>query len=133
MTGKQLREARKRRGMGQLALMRALGLRSTGCVSDWERGEAPIPGKHIGRIAAALGMDDTPSPARVTAPEVKHDSLRDLRERAWEMGVTISAAHGRYTLTQADCTPTRRIEAWRTLEGVAAHVERLERARRQAA
>ena len=53
ITSKPLGELRKNLGLSQAELAKQLGV-ITQCVSNWERGAAPVPYKYIESLSVAL-------------------------------------------------------------------------------
>lgn len=55
--GQVIREARKAKGLSQNDLAMLMGYETAQFVSDWERGQAPIPMKRLTEIAGHLDLD----------------------------------------------------------------------------
>jgi ribosome-binding protein aMBF1 (putative translation factor) len=55
--GHLIRDSRRRVGISQLALAAALGLRSAQSISNIERGDAKLPGKHLAAVSRLLDID----------------------------------------------------------------------------
>jgi transcriptional regulator with XRE-family HTH domain len=71
VTGPDVRNARKNRGLRQQALAQKLGV-SQGYVSLLERNHRPVPPRLAARVAAALGMPATSLPLH-EAKSLEHD------------------------------------------------------------
>lgn len=55
--GKALKKARVGLGMSQKDVANRLGYESAQVVSDWERGQAPLPMKQLFRLSEILNLD----------------------------------------------------------------------------